>query len=119
MLGFLFGGLAVITGAFGAHLLNNFLKAEGYLETYKTAVFYQFIHSLLLIAVSLLYHFFPRRLLFVAAVLIISGLILFCGSLYAICLTGIPQFGMITPLGGICFILAWLLLAWNFIRKAG
>ncbi len=115
--GFFAGGLAVISGAFGAHLLNGFLRANGYLETYKTAVLYQYIHSILLIATGILYQLFPRRLLFFTSIIIIAGLILFCGSLYAIALSGIAVIGFITPFGGLCFILAWLLLAWSFIRK--
>ena len=115
--GFLSGSLAVMTGAFGAHYLHAMLAESSRLETYKTAVQYQFIHSLALLLTGILYHQRPARILMTAVVLFIAGLVLFCGSLYLICFTGISAFGIVTPLGGVALIAAWISGAWNFIKN--
>ena len=116
MAGFISGCLAVMTGAFGAHYIHSFLVESGRLDTYKTAVQYQFIHSLALILTGILYHIKPARALWTAAILFIIGMVLFSGSLYLICFSGYAAFGMITPFGGIALIAAWISGAWNFIK---
>ena len=116
-IGFISGGLAVVSGAFGAHYLRNILVESGHLETYKTAVHYHIIHSVLLVIAGILYHFFPSRKILTIAVLLVAGILLFSGSLYALSLTGNRFLGMITPFGGIALIFAWGLLAWNFTGK--
>lgn len=115
--GFISGCLAVMTGAFGAHYLHALLVETGKSETYHTAVWYQFIHSLALIMTGILYHQRPTRILWTAAILFLAGLILFSGSLYLICFTGLPAFGIITPIGGIALIAGWMSGAWNFIKN--
>ena len=106
----IFGGLAVVIGAFGAHGLESLLD-EKTLKTFHTGVEYQFYHVFALLFVGLLQKNSPSRLLNVAGSLFIIGILVFSGSLYAYVLTGIHQFGMITPIGGLAFIIAWLLLA--------
>jgi uncharacterized membrane protein YgdD (TMEM256/DUF423 family) len=114
--GFISGCLAVLTGAFGAHYMHAYLRDNGRIDTYKTAVEYQFIHSVMLVLTGLLYHQKPSMALRTAAILFLAGLVLFSGSLYLVCFSGIPVFGIITPFGGIAFIAAWISGAWNFIR---
>lgn len=103
--------LAVAMGAFGAHLLKKTLTPEA-LTVYETAVHYHFYHALGLLAVGLLVLHVPAAaLLGWAGGLMAAGLILFCGSLYALSLSDVRGLGMITPVGGLAFIVAWLLLA--------
>ena len=112
--------LAVAAGAFAAHGLKELLSAE-YISTFKTAADYQMIHSLGLIIIGILNkqnaNHITRRRNSTAAVFMCLGIILFSGSLYLLTLTGIRWLGMVTPLGGICFLIAWLTLAYNYISK--
>ncbi len=106
------GGLvSVVLGAFGSHGLAKKLSPE-MLSVWKTAVEYQFFHSLALLAVGLLLlQQGQATLAGWAGVAFIAGILLFSGSLYALALTGIKPLGAITPLGGLSFIVGWCLLA--------
>lgn len=109
--GALFGMLAVIIGAFGAHGLENMLTQHA-LQRYHTGVEYQFYHVFALLTVGLLsstYNKIPRTLK-VSGISFIVGIILFSGSLYLYALTEITYFGMVTPIGGLGFIIGWLAL---------
>jgi uncharacterized membrane protein YgdD (TMEM256/DUF423 family) len=102
--------LAVAFGAFGAHGLKAILSPE-MLVVYKTAVTYQMWHALGLGLIALLINTQQSsRLLHYAGWLMFAGILLFSGSLYALSLSGLKWLGMITPLGGVCFLAAWLLL---------
>ncbi len=103
---------AVALGAFGAHALKGRLSAE-MLSIYQTAVQYHFWHALGLLGVGVLMTRSPDGpALAGIAWLLISGLLLFSGSLYVLALTGATWLGAVTPLGGLAFIAAWLWLAW-------
>lgn len=112
------GAISVGIGAFGAHALKDFLMAQGRLETFETAISYQFYHTLALFGIGIMISKYDLKLLNYSAVSMITGIIIFSGSLYALCFTGITILGAITPLGGIAFILGWILLFWG-IKKAG
>ncbi len=102
------GALTVAIGAFGAHALKPMLEASGRLETFETAVRYQFYHLLALLAVGVLAVARPDlRGLDTAALLWTAGIVIFSGSLYAICFTGITKFGAVAPLGGLLLIAGW------------
>jgi uncharacterized membrane protein YgdD (TMEM256/DUF423 family) len=104
--------LAVMLGAFGAHGLKDRLDAYS-MEVYQKAVFYHFIHALGLLVVTLA----PRTANLVwVNLLLVAGILIFSGSLYLLAITGVRTLGAITPLGGLSFIAAWLLLAWS-LRK--
>jgi uncharacterized membrane protein YgdD (TMEM256/DUF423 family) len=104
--------LAVMLGAFGAHGLKDRLDAYS-MEVYQKAVFYHFVHALGLLVVTLS----PRTAnLIWVNILLVTGILIFSGSLYLLALTGVRTLGAITPLGGLSFIAAWLLLAWS-LRK--
>ena len=102
---------AVAFGAFGAHALKSRLSAD-LLTVYQTAVQYHFWHALGLFALALLMLQWDAPVLNLAAWLLLAGLILFCGSLYLLALTGARWLGAIAPLGGIASIAAWLVVAW-------
>lgn len=104
------GMLAVALGAFGAHALKKIISPD-LLETYKTGVQYHFYHTFALLAVGILMHFNPSKVLKWAANLFISGIVLFSGSLYMLAMSGIKVLGIITPFGGVAWIIAWFLLA--------
>lgn len=112
MAGALGGLLSVSLGAFAAHGLKSVLTTND-LQTFQTAVEYQFYHSLALILVSSLTQ---NRWSHFAGWLFITGIIIFCGSLYILVLMDMRMLGMITPIGGIGFIMGWTLLfvyAWQ------
>lgn len=110
--------LAVGAGAFGAHGLKNMLTPE-YLAVFKTAADYQLIHGVGLILIGILSKDFASQYINVSAIFMSVGIILFCGSLYALTLSGTKWLGIITPIGGLCFLIAWLTLGLNFlIHKA-
>ncbi len=108
--GAILSGLAVAMGAFGAHALKDVLTPER-LETYKTAVSYMAWHSLALFVVGFLLSKTKERLFRTAAITLLVGMLLFSGSLFALVSTDVPLFGAITPLGGVLFILSWILIA--------
>ncbi len=101
--------LAVVLGAFGAHGLKG--RVDDYaIGIWERAVFYHFIHALGLLVIPL---FRIRRANWVAVLLLI-GILLFSGSLYVLVLSGVRMVGVVTPFGGLAFIAAWLLLAFEF-----
>jgi uncharacterized membrane protein YgdD (TMEM256/DUF423 family) len=115
--GALFAAVAVICGAFGAHFLKTKLSAEG-LQTFETAVRYQFYHAFALLVTGILYKEFSNKLLKWAGNLFIAGIILFSGSLYILCaVQSLKWIGAITPFGGLCFITGWILLAAGITKK--
>ncbi len=109
--------VAIACGAFAAHAIQNTLS-ERMLEVFNTAVDYHLYHALGLILVGLLIHQHPtNRLLKSAIYIMLFGIIIFCGSLYALSLTGITKLGMITPFGGVAFIIAWGAVFFSFIKQ--
>ncbi|MFQ5481552.1 MAG: DUF423 domain-containing protein [Nitrospinaceae bacterium] len=117
--GGILGGLSVLFGAFGAHSLKNILTPER-LHGFQTAVQYQFFHSLALILVGLLAaHLGAEHAPRVnrAGKFFLAGILLFCGSIYALTLGGPRFFGPLTPIGGLCFMTGWFLLAFSLKKK--
>ena len=110
ILGSLNAMLAVILGAFGAHGLKSRLT-EDLLAVYQTGVQYHFYHSLGLILIGVIAWHIPNSIwLKWSTGFMLAGIILFSGSLYTLALTNLRWLGMITPIGGIAFIVSWLLL---------
>ncbi len=108
--------IAVAAGAFAAHGLKDVLSIE-YLSTFKTAANYQMMHGVGLILIGILNRQDTSRCNIAAAIFMFVGIILFSGSLYALTLTGIKWLGIITPFGGLCFLVAWLTLGFNYLLK--
>lgn len=104
--------LSVALGAFGAHALKERLT-EHYLAIWETAVQYQMFHALGLIVIGILMSTSlvgPISQLSWAGYLLLAGIIIFSGSLYALSLSGIGILGAITPIGGVAFIAGWIFL---------
>lgn len=99
------GALAVALGAFGAHGLKQVVTDAHLLEVWDTGARYHLVHAVALLAVARapVSPWVPR--------LWVGGIVLFSGSLYAMTLTGVRALGAVTPLGGLCFIAGWLMLA--------
>jgi uncharacterized membrane protein YgdD (TMEM256/DUF423 family) len=121
VLGSIILAFAVIIGAFGAHALKTTLVETGKEDVFKTAVQYHFYHGFALLFVGiLLMSGTPndyQYLLKLAAYAFCLGILLFCGSLYVLSLTGITKLGMIAPIGGLSFILGWLLCAYYLYKS--
>lgn len=108
----IFGFTGVLLGAFGAHVLSEKISIK-MLEIYKTGILYHLIHSAILVALALNYDFKLRY----SFIFISIGIIFFSFSLYLYTLTQIKFFAIITPAGGISFLIGWFLLILKGISK--
>jgi uncharacterized membrane protein YgdD (TMEM256/DUF423 family) len=106
------GFTAVAIGAFGAHGLKEKLSPE-MLEVYKTGVLYQFIHTIVLLILSLT-NFIKSK---IPSIFFLLGIVLFSFSLYIYSTTGNQFFAMITPVGGVCFLIGWFWLIVEVIKR--
>lgn len=115
-IGAIFGCLAVVLGAFGAHALKEVLTTAQ-LNSFETAVRYQMYHALLLLFINS-HSGFPKKIQKNCSLLISIGVLLFSGSIYAITVGSIPAkfIWFVTPLGGLLLIMSWLLLAFSLFR---
>lgn len=111
------GALAVMIGAFGAHALKNTLENTGRLETFETAVKYQFYHVLALLLLGILMSKFDHRLLNYAGYSFIIGIFIFSGSLFILCLTNVGKWGAVTPIGGLFLIVGWVLMFLGIFKE--
>ncbi|MBC8376704.1 MAG: DUF423 domain-containing protein [FCB group bacterium] len=114
-MGAMFGILTVGLGAFGAHALKNILDSYGQ-SIWEKAVFYQAIHSLLLLILPGLSNYMSPKELNITGYLIIIGILFFSGSLYILAISGKKYFGAITPIGGVAFIAGWSWLAYALFK---
>lgn len=112
--------IAVAAGAFAAHGLKHSITNE-MLAIYRTAVEYQVYHSLGLILIGIILKLSAQhdRGIIISGWLMLAGIIIFSGSLYALSLSGVRWLGAITPIGGLCFLAAWWVLAWRIARTKG
>jgi len=120
-IGALLGGIGVALGAFGAHGLKKIVQPET-VSTFQTGVQYQMYHALALIAVAIIFEKFPNKLMIWAGITFCVGILLFSGSLYLLTIlkatgkVGLEGIGIITPFGGLFFIIGWLLLFLGVMR---
>ena len=112
-LGAVLAGLAVAAGAFGAHGLRSRLSPD-MLAVFETGARYQMYHALGLLAVAWAVTRWPGAA--AAGWLFVAGIVVFSGSLYVLSLTGTRWLGAITPVGGLCFLAGWAVLAWAASR---
>ena len=109
------GFTGVALGAFGAHGLKARLALE-MLAVFETGVRYQLYHAFAMVAAAWAWARWPHRLVGAAGTVFAVGIVLFCGSLYLLALTGARWLGMITPLGGLAFLAGWLCLGIGVLR---
>jgi len=109
----LMGFLAVALGAFGAHGLEKLLVENKTVEIWKTAVFYHFIHTVMLFVLAQRHPVRPGPWLSFFA-----GIVIFSGSLYLLAVTNARWLGAITPLGGVSFLAGWLWLMVTAARES-
>jgi uncharacterized membrane protein YgdD (TMEM256/DUF423 family) len=108
--------LAVALGAFGAHGLADKLGPK-YLEIWKTGVTYQMFHATGILVIGLILSKVAGSSLFTwSGWLMLIGIILFSGSLYILSVTKIGILGAITPLGGVSFLAAWILIVIGAVK---
>ena len=105
--------LGVALGAFGAHALRAKLDTYA-MDVYKTAVLYQFIHALGLFVVAWLSTLSHDPKINLAGIFMLVGIFLFSGSLYMIALTNCKALGVVTPIGGVAFFIAWTALILSY-----
>jgi uncharacterized membrane protein YgdD (TMEM256/DUF423 family) len=118
ILGALLSGIGVMIGAFGAHGLAKLLTETNRTATFETAVKYQMYHALGLLLLGILMTQFPEATgLRISGILFLLGILIFSGSLYVLCLTGVTWLGAITPIGGLFLIGGWLNMVWALLRN--
>ncbi|GAA0436051.1 DUF423 domain-containing protein [Lentibacillus halophilus] len=115
MLGAINGFLAVALGAFGAHGLEGKVSEKA-LGTWEKAVNYQMFHTMAMLAVGLLLAKWQTGGLMWAGWMFFIGIILFSGTLYIYSVTGAKTFAMITPIGGVAFLIGWVLLGYAVMK---
>ena len=109
VIGAISGFLVAILGAFGAHGLKDILDEYGK-SIYEKAVLYHMFHTMAILILGLIEKIQPELQLSLAGWAFIFGIILFSGSLYVLAVTGFKWMGMITPIGGLMFIIGWVML---------
>jgi uncharacterized membrane protein YgdD (TMEM256/DUF423 family) len=115
-LGSLLAGVSVALGAFGAHALKAHFDVKQ-LEVFGTAVKYQMYHGLGVIAVGLLLSRLDTSLIRIVSYMMITGTLLFSGSLYVYLATENKTWAMVTPFGGGFLVIAWLLLCYGMLTS--
>lgn len=121
-LGALLAAIAVALGAFGAHGLKKIVE-ESTVQAFQTGVQYQFYHALAIILIGVLYEKNSSKLILYSGWFFISGIVLFSGSLYMLTLlkatetVRLGKLGLVTPFGGISFIIGWICLFVSYWRK--
>lgn len=122
VVGTILAGLAVVLGAFGAHGLKKLVGPET-VSTFQTGVQYQMYHALALLLLGVLYERSQNSLLNFAGIFFIGGVVLFSGSLYLLAYlkatnkVGTTGIGLLTPVGGLLFIIGWMLLLISLLKK--
>ena len=115
IIGLILAAFAVLFGAFGAHFLKPRLSAED-LAIFETAVRYQMYHALGIVLIGVLGFHVPHNLILLPSYFMISGILIFSGTLFLLLYTNVKWFGAITPIGGTFLIIGWLYLAFNIYR---
>jgi len=114
--GSVLGLLGVAIGAFGAHALKAMLEASGRADTFETGVRYLFYHAIALVLVGILSKEFPGNTINWSGNSFLLGTLIFSGSLFLICFTGINVFGAVAPIGGTLLVIGWGLLFWSVLK---
>jgi len=108
--------VAVMAGAFGAHILKDRLPGE-LLAAFETGARYHMYHALALFVVAWAATRWPTKLVRLSGCLFVAGTLLFSGSLYVLALTGATWWGAVTPIGGVLLLAGWATLALGVLRS--
>lgn len=111
-LGGILACLGVVLGAFGAHALKKLWEGTNTLETFETAVKYQFYHAIGLLLIGVICKEINSKYLVWSGNLMFAGVLIFSGALYLICFTGLKTFGAVAPIGGTLLVLAWAMFVY-------
>lgn len=114
-MGAVLAAIAIALGAFGAHALKARLEPD-MLAVFETGARYHMYHALGFFGIALTASRFEHSAIAVSGWLMLAGVAIFSGSLYALSISGVRWLGAITPIGGLCLIFAWLSLAWGVIN---
>ena len=117
LFGLFFCGFSVLMGAFGAHALKDKLSEYSML-IYDKAVFYQLFHAFGILITAVLAQIFNTQTFNLSGLLFIFGILLFSGSLFVLSLTGIKWLGAITPIGGLLFIIGWIIIFFKTLNSS-
>ncbi len=109
-------GLAVLLGAFGAHGLKSKVSPED-LAIFETGVRYHMYHALGLLLIGVIGFNVSQDVVQIPAYFLTAGILIFSGSLYLLVITDTRWLGAVTPIGGLCFIIGWFLLAFNLYKS--
>lgn len=115
--GAIMAGIGVAAGAFGAHGLRPILS-EKMMAVFETGVRYHLVHAMAMLIAGLSAHGFSHRIFLKAGWSFFLGIIIFSGSLYTLALTDIRTLGMLTPFGGLAFLIGWGFLAWGYWKTS-
>ena len=116
-LGALLALMSVAAGAFGTHALRPRLASD-LLQVFETAAKYQMYHALGLLLVAVALGKWGGASLVWAGWLFVAGTAVFSGSLYILALTGVRWWGAVTPIGGACFLVGWILVVWGVLNDS-
>jgi uncharacterized membrane protein YgdD (TMEM256/DUF423 family) len=118
-LGSINAAISVMMGAFGAHKLKNFLITTQRVDVFEKATSYQMYHAIamLIVGISMMILKTENKFFVYSGWSFMIGILFFCGSLYAICITQITKLGMIAPIGGTAFIIGWVLLLYAHLTS--
>ncbi len=108
-IGALLGCATIIIGAFGAHGLKNILD-EYSKSIFEKAILYQMFHTIAILLLGIIEKIVPNTNLYIPGLLFLLGIIIFSGSLYVLAITSIKWMGAITPIGGLLFIVGWIIV---------
>lgn len=115
LIGIIYGFLSVALGAFGAHALEGKIS-ESAILTWEKAVHYQMFHALSILLAGFALIKFDSTALLIAGWSFVIGVLLFSGSLYMYSTTGIRMMAMITPFGGVVFLIGWVLFGYAMMK---
>lgn len=116
IVGAILAGLAVLLGAFGAHGLKSKVSPED-LAIFETGVRYHMYHALGLLLFGVIGFNVSQDVVQIPAYFLTAGILIFSGSLYLLVITDTRWLGAVTPIGGLCFIIGWFLLAFNLYKS--
>ena len=115
-IGALLALIGVAAGAFGAHGLRPILS-EKMMTVFETGVRYHLVHALAMLIAGLSAHWFSHRIFAWAGWSFLIGILIFSGSLYTLALSEIRALGILTPFGGLAFLIGWSFLAWGYWKR--